>query len=179
MIELRIERTELQRSQHALEDDGAVGQAGDVEAVRGLRDALPYPVLDHLADHVEAPLEGIAVVHAGTAGNEHLADVRLLRPGRLAQARPVGRHVAPAQQRLAVLGDHLRDDAVNSQPLVLIGGQEAHADAVFPRGRKLHPRVMRQKMQRCVRDLDQHAGAVAGVRVAAQGAAVIEVRQYL
>ena len=179
MVELRVERAELQRGQHALEDHGAVGQAGDVEAAGGLRDLLPHPVLDQLADHVQAPLEGVAIVHAPAAGDEHLADVRLLLPRRPAQARPVGRHVAPAEQRLPLLCDHLRDDAVNPQPQVVVGGQEAHADAVFAGAGKLDPRLARQDLQRRVRDLDQHAGAVAGVRVAAQGAAVVEAGQHL
>ncbi len=179
MVELRVERAELQCGQHALEDDGAVGKAGDVETAHCLRDTLPHPVLDQLADHVQAPLEGVVIVHAPAAGDEHLADVRLLLPRRPAQARPVCRHVTPAQQRLPLLGDHLGDDAVNAQPQVVVRWQEAHADAVFARARKLHPRLAGQDAQRRVRDLDQHAGAVAGIGVAAQGAAVVEVGQHL
>ena len=179
MLELRVERAELQGGEHALEDDGAVRKAGDVEAAHGLWDARPHPVLDQLADHVQTPLEGVVIVHAPAAGDEHLTDVRLLLPRRAAQTRPVGRHVAPAQQRLPLLGDHLRDDAVNPHPKTGVGGQEAHADAVLPGAGKLHPRLARQDRERRVRDLDQHAGAVPGVRVAAQGATVVEVGQHL
>ena len=179
MVELRIERAELQRGQHALEDDRAVRHAGDVEAVRGLRDTCAHPVLDHFADHVETALERVVVIDAAPAGDEDLAYVRLLGARRLAEVRAVGRHVAPPQQPLPLLGDHLRDDVVNPAPLLPIGRQEAHADAVLAGARKRYARLARHQAQRRMRYLDQHAGAVAGVGIAAEGAAVVQVRQHL
>ena len=110
MVQLGVEAAQLVGGQHAFVDHGAVRHAGDV-ALRVRRQGLPDPVLQHLADHVEAPLEGLIVVHAAPAPDVELADVRPHGARRGTQGGRLGRHVAPAEQRLAILRDDLGGEA--------------------------------------------------------------------
>ena len=57
--------------------------------------------------------------------------------------------------------------------------QEGHAHAVLARGRQGEAELGALAREELVRDLDQHAGAVAGFRIAAAGAAMRQVDQDL
>ena len=57
--------------------------------------------------------------------------------------------------------------------------QERHADAVLAGGRQGEAELGALAREELVRDLDQHAGAVAGFRIAAAGAAVGQVDEDL
>ena len=184
-------RTELVRVQHPLVHDGVRRQAGDVEqllVVGGDAGETVDGVLDALADDVQLPLEpfmrgvGSAFARRRSArarlrrGNEDLFEGRLDGDGARTDQTVVGRHVAPANQALALFGDDPGED-------VLDGGfrgsgvrQEDDADAVLTlsgeRGRC-------HFAQERIRELHHDARAVAGVHFAPAGAAVCKVDQDL
>ena len=91
--------------------------------------------------------------------------------------RVVDRHRAPAQELQALLADdaHPHALAVRAQPLVL--RHEEMADGVVAGLRQLDVERGALLREERVRDLDEDAGAVAGDRVGAHGAAVLEVLQ--
>jgi hypothetical protein len=60
-----------------------------------------------------------------------------------------------------------------------VARQEHHADAVVARRGQLDARLLRLRAQEVVGNLHQHAGAVAGERIAAAGAAMGEVAHHL
>ena len=171
---------DLVGQQQALVDDGAAAHAGHVvlAAVRELER------LDgrrgRLADHVELALQRVRHDDVGAAADEDLAQHRLLgADGRRHRHLAVDRHVAPAQQHLA-LGLH------RALQLLLAGkargvllGQEDHADAVLTGGRQLDALGRHLGPVELVRDLDEDARAVAHQLVGAHRAAVVEVLEDL
>jgi hypothetical protein len=144
-----------------------------------VRDEKPGDVGGPLADDVELALEGVAGRRIGPARHRDLADPRLARLGGLAQTGVVGGHVAPAQHFLAFVDD----DGFHQRHAGLRGGailwQEHHADAVVADGRQGNAQRGELGAQESVGNLDQDAGAVAGQRIGAHGAAVLEVAQNL
>ena len=58
-------------------------------------------------------------------------------------------------------------------------GEEGHADAVLAGGRQGEAELGALAREELVRNLDQHAGAIAGFRIAAAGAAVRQVDENL
>jgi len=182
VLEVRVERRQLIGVEHPLVDDGPRRQARDVE-VRLLRDVEPPHLVPRAApDDVELALEGVRVGQrrvVRVAPNEELLDHRL-RPDR---GRPdhavVGRHLAPAEERLPLGGHDLLEQVLAGGPAPRIVGQERHPDAVGPRAGQLDAGLAARLRQEAMRDLHQDAGAVPGVLLAAAGAAMAEVEQHL
>ena len=87
----------------------------------------------------------------------------------------VARHVAPAEQHLALVLDCAFDFVFAGEARSRFLRQEHHAHPVLADGGQLH--VLRRHFlaQKPVRDLDQDACAVALQRVGADGAAMGEV----
>ena len=79
--------------------------------------------------------------------------------------------VSPSSARDAL------QDALALQPLLASPPAGNHAHAVFARRRQREAELGALAREELVRDLDQHAGAVAGFRVAAAGAAVRQIDQ--
>ena len=135
-------------------------------------------VLGALAQAERAPSSAIPVERRPRRrrpGDEQLAEAAASPRGRSGRGRlvDVGRDVAPAEHAQALLGGELLDprDGVCG-PLRVVVGQERDADGVGAGGRQ---REVDDLAQERVRDLDQDAGAVAGVGLGAAGAAVLEV----
>ena len=154
-------------------------QAGDVELAAGARQGGVDAVLQHLADHVQAALEGLVVIDPGSATDVELADMGLHGARAAPEAAGVGRHVAPAEQLLAELGDHLGGEIHHLPAHGRVDRQEAHAHPVGARFRQRAARLAGEQLQRGMRDLQQDAGAVAGVRLRTARAAMIQVRQHV
>src|SRR5262249_1761950 len=83
--------------------------------------------------------------------------------------------VPPAEHLLAFLADDLLDDPLALVPLVDLGREEHHADAVLARRGQLDAERLRLATQERVGHLHQDAGAVAGERIAAACAPVRQV----
>ena len=96
------ELAQLLGGEHALVDDGAGRQRGEVDAVDG--------VLDPLAQHEGAPLERHGVDAGPGRGHEQLLDERHGARGDLAEVVGLGRHRAPAEHRQPLLGGRVLHD---------------------------------------------------------------------
>ena len=94
-------------------------------------------------------------------------------------ASPSQRRIAPAEHGQPFLARDAFDDAFAHQPLLRLHRQEHHADAVLPGSGSEKPSSRAFPREKFVRDLDQNAGAVAGFRIAAAGAAVRQIDQDL
>ena len=127
------------------------------------------------ADDEEAALKGVEVRDVLAAANEDVEHVRLGGDGRRAQRRVVRRHLSPAQQVLSVfLHDVLKEPhRFLLRSLVLRGEDQAHA--VVVRRRQADALVRADVGEEVVGHLDEDAGAVACVHLAATGAAVLEM----
>ena len=115
----------------------------------------------------------------GFRAEEHLPHERFGGQGRGAQGGVAGGYRAPAQHRLTFLR---RDGSENSLAFGALGGvlrEEHHANAIFPGRGQRHAGLPGGQLQKLVGGLDQDASAIAGVGLAAAGAAVIQVHQHL
>src|SRR5262249_59168655 len=123
--------------------------------------------LDPLPDDIELALEGLGVGDAGSPCDEDLLEGGLdgLR------ARPDGRVVrgyrAPAEDRLAFLGDDGLERGAAARGLGRIPRQEDEAGSVMPRGREGNAERRALAGEEAVRHLDQDARAVPRIGLAA------------
>jgi hypothetical protein len=162
--EVGVEAFELRRGQHPLVDDPPRGEARHDEVGARL-------LLDEPPDHVELPLERVAL--EPRRGRDHgLPDRRHDRARGRARHGLVPRHVAPGEEPLPLRLDGALDDRLHRGAPRAVARQEEDADAVPPRWRQ---RVAEFGAQERVRDLEQDSRAVAGLRLGTRRAAVLEV----
>ena len=132
-----------------------------------------------LADDVELALERVGIGAIGAARDEKLADDRRVRPDAVAERRGIDRHIAPAQERLALGGDEMRDHLFAGAAGLRIARQEHHADAIGAGLGQLEVEALGLGAEQPVGKLDQDAGAVARQRVGADRPAMREIVQNL
>ena len=162
--EVGEERLELTGREHALVDDGAGAQTREVDT--GV-------ALGPLAQDEGEPLEVQFVVTLGT-GHEDLPERRHRGAGRLAHHRRVGRQFPPAQDGESLVGGDGFDGLDRDIGLAGFGRQERRAHAVAAGRRQLEAHDLPVQP---VGDLDQDAGTVTGVGLAAGCTPVLEVAQ--
>ena len=171
---------QLVRSEHALVADRPAGDAGQVEGVALGLGAVADLVGGALADDVELALEGHLVVEALAAADEDLRHHRLVGPGPAAERAVFGGDLAPAEDALPLLADDLLQGLLAEPPVGGVGPRQVdHSDAVGARLGQLRPLAVEGFAEEAVRDLQQHAGAVAGVGLGAAGAPVVEAAEHL
>ena len=180
ILQVEVVLADLVGQQQALVDDGAARHAGHVvlAAVRELQ------ALDRggrgLADDIQLALERVRHDHVGATADEDLADHRLgLAHGGRHRHVGIHRHVAPAQQHLALGLDGALELLLAGQTGGVLLRQEDHADAVLARRGQIDALLGHLGTEELVRDLDQDARAVAHQRVCADRAAVVEVLEDL
>ena len=180
VLQLREVEGQLVRRQHALVADRPAGDAGQVEGVTLGLGAVADLVGGALADDVELALEGHLVGEAGSAADEDLRHHRLvgLRPP--AERAVLGGDLAPAEDALPLLADDLLQGLLAEPPVGGVGPRQVdHADAVGPRLGQLHPLAIEGFAEEAVGDLQQHAGAVAGIGLGPARAPVVEATEHL
>jgi hypothetical protein len=189
-------------NQHPFVDQRLRRQARDVERVPpGQRQPIRF-VLDALADDIQLPLEGrrpracrpplgrrvrrlvrsvrLQADRGGLArADEDLLDDRLRRERGLSDPGVGGRHDPPAEQLLPFFADDARDEVPQLLALRLEAREEDQPGAVLPGGGQRDAERCGDLAEKLVRRLDQDAGTVPGVRLAAAGAAVQQVDQDL
>ena len=199
ILEVGEHRRDLGRGEHALVDQGVARQVDDVERFPGVgadRQAVDG-VLDPLADHIEpafeaGPASGLVSglvsggVDGGPVGNpglgiepppdEQVLEHRFDGDRARTDLAVVGRHVAPADQLLTLVGDNRGEQFLDGGPGRGVVGQEDQPDAVLAARRQRGGRHLAQEL---VGRLDQDAGAVAGVHFTSTRAAVTEVDEDL
>ena len=149
--------------------------AGDVLFVRQRAEI----VQDLLADRQDLALERVLVADRHVGGDDRHADHRHGLDHRFAEAREVGRHVAPADHGLAFLGHDLLEMLDDVVAGCFVARQEAHRHGVAPGGGQRDAVYPSPVVQQGVRHLDQDAGAVADQRISPDRAAVVQVLQDL
>src|SRR5262249_23043942 len=163
---------------HPLVDHRLVGETRDVEHAALADVRGPYRGLDALADDVELALERQVVADGEAALDEQLTDLRLGGAGGAADHGTVGRHGAPAQKLLPLLLDNVDNDPLAVVLVVGVGRQKDQPGPVPARPRQADAALGDLLGEEPVRHLDEDAGAVAGVGLAAAGAAVLQVFQH-
>ena len=177
VVQIGIVGAELVGEEHALVDHGAAGDRNGVVARQPALLAGVDRVRDRLAQDVEPPLELVLALDLPAPADEHLQVHGLRRLDRLAERGVVGRHLAPAQEHHALALDHLRIDVANDLPPVRITRHEQRADRIFAGLRQGESELFRLLDEEPVRDLHQDAGAVAGARVGADRAAMLQIAE--
>ncbi len=158
-----VERRQLEADQHSLVVDRPRGARGHIEP-------LVYRIqLGDATDHVELALEGVLHRALGVirrqrraGADEQLADHRAAARGHPAGLLGVDRHVAPAEQLLALAGDDPLELGFERAAALLVGRQEAHQHPVAAQGRQLE---VRHRPEQLVGHLHQDPRAVTGRRV--------------
>jgi hypothetical protein len=145
--------------------------------VRLLKDGItssgPGGDLGHAADHVELALERVLVGRELVGrGHDELLDVGRVEVGRDADVVLVDRHVAPADDPLALVADGLLEQLLELLAAFLLTRQEAHADAVGARRRELR---VDDAADELVGQLEQDSRAVASIGIGTGSATVLEV----
>ena len=176
--QLEVKLFDLRGQHQALVDDGATGAGGDVEGFLVLDVGDRNLVFRAAAHVIEQALESF-FVEALRAAEEKLLDVRLGTAGFAADGIAVDRRVAPAENLTALfLGDALKD-AFALQAVVFFHRQKAHGHAVGAWFGQLHAQLGALAHKEGVGNLNEDAGAVASLRIAACRAAMGEVDENL
>ena len=154
------------------------GERRNVEVALALDLGVRNLVFNPPPHHVELPLERLFIQRLGGLQKD-LLDVGLRTARHASNRRGVHRRVAPAHHLEALFGDDLFHHAFALQPLQLAHRQKDHAHRVAARRGQLHPQLGALLGKELVRNLNQHARAVARLRIAAAGSAVLQVLQHL
>ena len=169
VLQVGVERLELERGDHALVPERARGERHEVRAELE-SGALAQP--EHAAIERDARQRG-CIADRGPC-DEELLELRPRVEGQLAEVRLLGRHLAPAEHdEVLRLGDVL-DARLLRGALLVVAGQEDHARGVLADGRKLE---VDDRAQERVGHLGQDARAVAGAGIRADRTAVLEVAE--
>ena len=141
-------------------------------------------VLDAPADDVELPLEGQRIgpdclQHLRRRGDEDLPDDRFAERAVAPSEVLSTRHGPPAEEILALFAHDALEVRLAAPAVFRVGRQEDHADAVLAEGRQAEAEMFALLFEEAMGHLHEDAGAVAGVRLAAAGAAVFQVEENL
>ena len=116
--------------EHALVNQGAAGQAGDVKEGRLAQTRLAHEPFHDFADDEQFALEMVRVGDARSAADEKLLNRRFPLPRQQAQGRAVDRHAPPSQELLTLLLDDLFKSVHVQPPLIVVARHEHQAAAV-------------------------------------------------
>ena len=183
VLQVLVEAAHVMRQQQALVDHGAGGEAGHVELVDGRQLVLlgqrGQRVLRLLPDGEDLALEMIGVADVRARGDDRLADQRHAIEHGLAQARRIGRHIAPAKQLLAFDLDEVFELLDHDLARLGLARQEAHGNGILAGLRQGDASGGGPFAEQRIGNLDQDAGAIAHQGIGAHRAAMVEVDQEL
>jgi len=176
IFQVLIESADLRRQQQALVDNRPRRKRGHIKHALVLEVRTGDFVLCAPTHHVELAFERIHI-HAGGASNKELLDVRLGAARHPPNRGAIHRSVAPAQDRESFFPNDALQHTLALQPVVLLDREEDHANAIFARRWQVESQAGALAREELVGDLDQDAGAVARLGIAAAGPAVGQVDQ--
>ena len=177
VVEIDEEAAHLRGNQHALVHDGARAHGAHVEDLVAQGKFGVGLLLDGAAAHVQATLKGVARRRVVGTAQEGLQDGRHAGAGRLAQVVRVDRHLAPKEQRHAGLGATLLKHAAGILYAFVVLWKEQHGHAIVALCRQNLAALLSLFSKKVMRNLEQDAGAVAGVLLESRAAAVLQVDQ--
>ncbi len=170
IAQVEIKPLERRRGEQPLVNDGAARKARDVEILDALALGL---VLDLVAAEEQFALELVVAHHRGVGPpDQDLLDVGTGAQRLLPEHRPVHRHRAPAENEKLVLAQHDLRDVPAARLRVGVVRQEHHPHAEVGILEKLVAHLLDLGPEKLVRNLGQHARAVAGLRVGVHCAAM-------
>ena len=177
VVEVDEEAAHLRGHKHALVHDGTRAHGAHVEDLVAQGKLGVGLLLDGAAAHVQATLEGIAGGCVVRTAQEGLQDSRHTGAGRLAQVVRVDGHLAPKEQRHAGLGAALLKHAAGILYALVVLREEQHGHAIVALCRQNLAALLGLFTEKVMRNLEQDAGAVAGVLLESRTAAVLQVDQ--
>ncbi len=179
MMQVGVIGAELVGQEHALIDERAAGERHGVEADVVAAGLAIDGARDHLAQDVELALEIRLVGDVGAAADEHLPMHGLGGDDGVGQTGIVGRHVAPTQELEPLGVDHALHHLLAIDALGGVARHEQIADGVMAGLGQRDADGRAGDLEEVMRDLHQDAGAVAGERVGARGAAMGQIDEDL
>ncbi|OIQ83878.1 hypothetical protein GALL_343050 [mine drainage metagenome] len=177
VLQVEVIGADLFRQQHALVDDGAAGQRGNVELFAVFQLERADFMFHTLADDEQLALEGILI--GRVTGNEHLTHDRFVGAGSIGDVAVVARHIAPAETALAFFENDARNGRFASGTPVDRLRQEHHAAGIAACGRQGDVEPGGSLAQEGIGQLDQHAGAVTQLGVISGRPSMGQVAQDL
>src|SRR5580692_7097428 len=174
---LQVEKIprELLGQQHAFVNNGLVRQAGQVPKLAAVNGRGANLAVGPLADDVEFALERPDVGQGGVPADKNLADEWLGGLGGCAKRGVIGRHGAPTEHDLSFRLDNLPKEFFQPAPHSGLLREENEAAAILARAGQSDPGFLARLLEKTMWHLQQHAGAVARVWLAAAGSTVIEI----
>ncbi len=165
-----VEDRQALGEEQPLVDDRAARQRADVEALDLGGD---HPLLDAAADEIQVLLElSLVDIARQWAGDHDLLDLGPRRLRLEADHRHVDRHLPPAIDGVARIDDRALDDGAAALLRAEVGArQEDHADGE-PVLAHLVPRQRDRVVEEAQRQVDVEAGAVAGLAIGIDRAAM-------
>src|SRR5207253_706693 len=112
-------------------------------------------------------------------GYENLLNIRLRSARHAANGITVDRSIAPTQGGESFLTDDPLQHAFAIQARLFFDGKKGHSNRVLAGSRQREAERFALAREKFVRDLNQQAGAVTSLRIAATGAAVGEIDKDL
>ena len=183
IAQVAIEAPHLVGEKQALVDYGARREGREVQLCQVrqvlLDRQLGQGVLELLADGQQLALESVLVPNVRPHADDRLADDRHLGQHGGAQSRGVGRHIAPAQQDLALDLQEVLELLDGDVARLLVLRQEAHGHGVAAGVREVDAGLPGPVAQDGVRNLNQNPRAVADEGIRAHRAAVVEIDENL
>ena len=177
VVEIDEETAHLRGHKHALVHDGARAHGAHIEDLVAQGKLGVGLLFDGAAAHVQATLKGIASGRVVRTAQESLQDSRHAGAGRLAQVVRVDGHLAPKEQRHAGLGAALLKHATGILYALVVLWEEQHGHAIVALCRQNLAALLSLFTEKVMRDLEQDAGAIAGVLLESRAAAVLQVDQ--
>ena len=177
VVQVQVEVAHLGGNEHALVHDGARAHRAHVEDLALERVVGGCGLLDGAAAHVELALELVARGHVCRTPKERLVDGGHAGQCRLAQVMRVDGHLSPEEQGDALLGAALLEDAARHLRALRVLREEDHGHAVLALVGEQVAVLLSLLAEEAVRNLEQDAGAVAGVSLQALTTAVLEVHK--
>src|SRR5436190_1958998 len=176
--QIAIEVRDLWREQQPFVDDGSTRQGRDVEEFLVFDVRLADLFFGELADDVKFAFECV-FVHIRWATNKNLLNVRLRGARDAPDGVSVHGNITPAEDSESLFPDYALKHAFTVQARMLFDGQKGHADRVLTRLGQSNAKRSTLAQEKLVRNLNQHAGTVAGFGIAPAGAAMCQVDEDL
>src|ERR1019366_10265725 len=117
-------------------------------------------------------------VSKGATAHKNLLDVGLRGSRHSANGGREGRRIPPAQHRQSLLANNALQNSFALQALVFLHRQERHAHAISAGQRQFETQLAALPHKELVWDLEENAGAIAGLGIASAGPAVRKVEQH-
>ena len=177
VVEVDEEAAHLRGDQHALVHDSARAHGAHIEDLIAQGKLGVGLLFDGATAHVQATLKGIAGGRVVRTAQEGLQDSRHAGAGRLAQVVRIDGYLAPKEQRYAGLGAALLKHATGILYALVVLREEQHGHAIVALCRQNLAALLGLFTEKVMRNLEQDAGAVAGVLLESRATAVLQVDQ--